>query len=73
MKVLWHGFCGKQHSWSVCAQNICRILKKLGHNVHMFSTNGDQHFPEDLRESFFVPADFSVPKDLNHSAPFLII
>lgn len=51
MKVLWHGFCGKQHSWSVCAQNICRILKKLGHNVHMFSTNGDQHFPEDLREN----------------------
>jgi len=49
MKILWQGFCGRNFSWSVCAQNICRELIKLGHDVHMFSTNGNQYFPEDLK------------------------
>lgn len=48
MKVLWQGFCGKNHSWSIVAQNICRNLIKLGHEVEMFSTNGLEFFPEDL-------------------------
>jgi hypothetical protein len=51
MKVLWFGFAGKNHSWSIVGQNICRILKEKGHKVHIFSTNGDQHFPEDLEEN----------------------
>lgn len=49
MKVCWFGFLGKNHSWSIVAQNISRELIKLGHQVDLFSTNGDQHFPEDLR------------------------
>jgi len=49
MKVCWFGFLAKNHSWSIVAQNICRELVKLGHEVDMFSTNGDQHFPDDLR------------------------
>lgn len=49
MKICWFGFLGKNHSWSIVAQNISRELVKLGHKVDLFSTNGDQHFPEDLR------------------------
>lgn len=49
MKICWFGFLGKNHSWSIVAQNISRELVKLGHQVDLFSTNGDQYFPEDLR------------------------
>ena len=40
MKIAWEGFAGKQHSWSVVAQNICSSLNELGHQVHLKSTNG---------------------------------
>lgn len=49
MKVCWFGFLGKNHSWSIVAQNISRQLIKMGHEVDLFSTNGLQHFPEDLK------------------------
>jgi glycosyltransferase involved in cell wall biosynthesis len=49
MKICWFGFLGKNHSWSIVAQNISRELVRLGHDVDLFSTNGDQHFPDDLR------------------------
>ncbi len=51
MKISWCGFGGSNHSWSLVAQNICRALKKNGHDVHMFSTNGIKHFPEDLKDN----------------------
>jgi glycosyltransferase involved in cell wall biosynthesis len=49
MKVCWFGFLGSNHSWSIVAQNISRELIKLGHDVDLFSTNGNQYFPEDLK------------------------
>lgn len=49
MKICWFGFLSKNHSWSIVGQNICRTLSKQGHDVDMFSTNGLQHFPEDLK------------------------
>ena len=51
MKVCWMGFLGKSHSWSIVGQSICRELIKLGHDVHLFSTNGLQYFPEDLKQN----------------------
>lgn len=51
MKVLWQGFAAKNHSWSIIAQNICRQLISLGHDVHIFSTNGLQFFPNDLKSN----------------------
>ena len=50
-KVCYLGFLGKLHSWSLVGQNICRELKFMGHEVHMFSTNGASHFPEDLKNN----------------------
>lgn len=49
MKVCWFGFLAKNHSWSIVAQNLSREFIKLGHQVDLFSTNGTQHFPDDLK------------------------
>lgn len=49
MKVSWQGFCATNYSWAVVAQNICRQLNIMGHEVDMYSTNGTQYFPEDLK------------------------
>jgi len=49
MKVCWFGFLGKNHSWSIVAQNLSRELIAMGHDVDLFSTNGTEHFPEDLK------------------------
>lgn len=49
MKICWYGYLGKNHSWSIVAQNLSREFIKMGHWVDLFSTNGTQHFPEDLK------------------------
>ena len=49
MKICWFGFLGKNHSWSIVAQNISRALINQGHDLDLFSTNGTDHFPEDLQ------------------------
>lgn len=49
MKIKYMGFAAANHSWSFVAQNICRSLIKKGHKVHIYSTNGINHFPEDLK------------------------
>lgn len=49
MKVSCKGFLGLNHSWSIVSQNICRQLISMGHEVDMYSTNGPQYFPDDLK------------------------
>jgi len=49
MKICWFGFLGKNHSWSIVAQNLSREFVRMGHQVDLFSTNGTSHFPEDLK------------------------
>ena len=49
MKICWYGFLGKNFSWSIVAQNLSREFIKMGHAVDLFSTNGTQYFPEDLK------------------------
>jgi len=51
MKVCWFGFLGKNHSWSIVAQNLSREFIRMGHDVDLFSTNGLTHFPEDLKSN----------------------
>lgn len=48
MKICLEQFLGKNHSWSIVGQNIARALIKKGHDVHLSSTNGLEHFPVDL-------------------------
>lgn len=49
MKICWFGFLGKNHSWSIVGQNLSREFIRMGHQVDLFSTNGIEHFPEDLK------------------------
>jgi glycosyltransferase involved in cell wall biosynthesis len=49
MKICWFGYLGKNHSWSIVAQNLSRQFIAMGHDVDLFSTNGMDHFPEDLK------------------------
>jgi glycosyltransferase involved in cell wall biosynthesis len=49
MKALIRQFLGKNHSWSVCGWGITRGLLGLGHQVDLFSTDGVQHLPHDLK------------------------
>lgn len=49
MRILIQQFLGTNHSWSICGQNIARSLLEKGHEVDLFSTNGTDHFPEDLK------------------------
>lgn len=57
MKICWQGFLATNHSWAIVGQNICRSLLKKGHEVHLFSTNGLQYFPEDLKQNLIGYAD----------------
>lgn len=49
MKVLIRQFLGKNHSWSVCGWGWAEALINLGHDVHLFSTDGIKHLPEKLK------------------------
>jgi glycosyltransferase involved in cell wall biosynthesis len=49
VKVLLQQFLSRNHSWSIVGQNIARTLIQKGHDVQLFSTNGLQYFPEDLK------------------------
>jgi glycosyltransferase involved in cell wall biosynthesis len=49
MKICWFGFLSKNFSWSIVAQNLSRELIKMGHEIDLFSTNGLDHFPDDLK------------------------
>lgn len=49
MKILIHQFLGKNHSWSVVGWGIAGALIQLGHQVHLFSTDGIKNLPAALR------------------------
>lgn len=51
MRICYKGFAAQNHSWSTVAQNICRSLIELGHSVDIFSTNGVNYFPDDLKKN----------------------
>ena len=49
MRIVFRQFLGANHSWSVVGRAIARALIQQGHQVDLFSTNGIQYFPEDLK------------------------
>jgi glycosyltransferase involved in cell wall biosynthesis len=49
MKVLIRQFLGKNHSWSVVGWGLADALISMGHDLHLFSTDGVAHFPERLK------------------------
>jgi glycosyltransferase involved in cell wall biosynthesis len=49
MKILIRQFLGKNHSWSIVGWEFARAAIKKGHEVHLFSTDGIEHLPQDLK------------------------
>jgi glycosyltransferase involved in cell wall biosynthesis len=50
MKIRIHGLLGTSHSWAFTQQAIARAMMKMeGQQVFLKSTNGLEHFPEDLK------------------------
>lgn len=48
MKVSFHQFLGKNHSWSLVGHSLAREFAKRGHALQLCSTNGYEHYPKDL-------------------------
>lgn len=49
ISILCKGFFSRNHSWSIVQQNLARQFIKRGFDVDIFSTNGLQFFPDDLK------------------------
>ena len=49
MKILMRQFLSCNHSWKIIGQSIARELISLGHNVDLFSTDGFDGVPDDLK------------------------
>ena len=50
MKTRIHGMLGTNHSWAFTQQAIARAMARMeGQQVFLKSTNGLEHFPEDLK------------------------
>jgi len=66
MKICWFGFLAKNFSWSIVAQNLSREFIKMGHTVDLFSTNGIQYFPDDLKPYLkgYIEENSSMTQDL---------
>ncbi len=69
MKICWQGFASKCHSWSIIAQNISRQLIKAGHQVDIFSTNGIEFFPEDLKPNLIGYVEENIPNKIYGRIP----
>ena len=65
MKILIRQFLGKNHSWAVCGWGIATSLIGLGHEVHLFSTDGIVHLPPHLKNNLI-----GYTEENNHSIVF---
>lgn len=68
MKVCLEQFLAQNHSWSIVGQNIARCLLKQGHDVHLKSTNGYDHFPNDLKSAIRETLDKDYDMQLSYTA-----
>ena len=50
MKISFKQFLSPNHSWSTML-NFAREMKRMGHEVHLDSTNGYDNFPADMQEN----------------------
>jgi glycosyltransferase involved in cell wall biosynthesis len=69
MKILFNQFGGKLHSWAISSHGLARGFKQLGHNIHFFSTDGIEHFPEDLKENLIGYCEENKPNKIYGRSP----
>jgi glycosyltransferase involved in cell wall biosynthesis len=49
MRIALRQFLGKNHSWAVIGQEFARTCIQRKHQVQLYSTDGIQHLPNDLK------------------------
>src|SRR5271166_31158 len=62
MKVLLRQFMGQLHSWSNVGWGIAKALKQMGHEVHLFPTDGIKHIPTSLKENVIGYIELNKPQ-----------
>lgn len=50
MKIILRQFLGKNHSWAVTGRNLAAGFMNLKHDVSLFSTDGTDHLPDELKK-----------------------
>lgn len=68
MKVCIEQFLGGNHSWSVCGHNLAHAFITQGHEVHLRSTNGYEHFPNNLTPYIKEKLDYNYDLQLSYTA-----
>lgn len=69
MKVLIRQFLGKNHSWSVFGWGIANSLINQNHEVHLFSTDGIQHLPINLKKNVIGYTEENKPQKIYGKIP----
>jgi glycosyltransferase involved in cell wall biosynthesis len=69
VKILIRQFLGQNHSWSVFGWNIATSLIKLGHDVHLFPTDGIEHLPPHLKKNVIGYAELNKPQVIRGRLP----
>lgn len=68
MKICLEGFFGSNHSWKHVHDHIALALVKKGHNVHIRSTNGYEHFCENLKPYINLKLDNNYDCQISYTA-----
>jgi glycosyltransferase involved in cell wall biosynthesis len=61
MKIKIQQFLGQSHSWSNVGWGLATSLIKLGHDVHLFATDGIEHLPSHLKPYLIGYAQLNEP------------
>lgn len=68
MKVKIQGFLGTNHSWRSVHLELARAFLHHGCNLHLHSTNGYKHFPDDLKKYIVHSPDRDYDMQLSYTA-----
>jgi hypothetical protein len=69
MKVKLTQFLGANHSWAVVGWGISEALVELGHEIHLFSTDGIKHLPEKLKPYLIGYTELNKPEKIYGRTP----
>lgn len=62
MKILFQQFLNKNHSWAMVGRGLATSYIEQGHNVHLFSTDGGDSIPENLKNNLIGYTDNNLNK-----------
>jgi glycosyltransferase involved in cell wall biosynthesis len=68
VKIKIQQFLGANYSWAIVGQNLARAFIKSGHEVDLFSTDGVQYLPPDLKPYLKSIPEAEYPMQLSYTA-----